>query len=101
MCRNEAASRKGVSFEDAIKAEEEFLSKSRIFRNKADQCGVPHLAKRLHELLLKHIAEALPDLRSRIQDLATQLQQELASYGNVDLEEKMGERGFLLHLISD
>jgi dynamin 1-like protein len=100
ICRNEAASRKGVSFEDAIKSEEEFLSKSRIFRHLTHQCGVPHLAKRLHELLLRHIAEALPDLRTRISDLAEQFQEELNSYGNVEMEEKMGQSAFLLHLIS-
>mmetsp|Transcript_94581 Transcript_94581/g.149560 ORF Transcript_94581/g.149560 Transcript_94581/m.149560 type:complete len:726 (+) Transcript_94581:39-2216(+) len=100
MCRNEAASRKGVSFEDAVKAEEEFLAKSRSFRHLTHQCGVPHLAKRLHELLLRHIAEALPDLRTRITDLAEQFQEEMNSYGDVEMEEKMGQGAFLLHLIS-
>lgn len=100
VCRSESASTRGVSFEAALKSEEEFLQKSRNFRYVADQCGVPHLAKRLHELLLHHIMEVLPELRCRIQEQAENLRKELAAFGNLDMEPSTNQGPFLLSIIS-
>jgi len=100
VCRSESASIRGVSFENALKSEEDFLQKSRTFRHVADQCGVPHLAKRLHELLLQHIMEALPELRARINEAAEDLRKELAVFGNLEVPDNNAQGTFMLDIIS-
>lgn len=100
VCRGEDATRAGVTFEQALKAEEEFLAQSKTFRCVADRCGIQHLAKRLHEVLLQHIRDALPELRARVQGRAEQYRGELAAFGDPGLEQRMGQGAFLLHLIS-
>lgn len=100
VCRSESASIRGVSFDNAVKSEEEFLQKSRTFRHVADQCGVPYLAKRLHELLLQHIMEALPELRARINEAAEELRKELSVFGNLEVSENKPSGAFMLDIIS-
>mmetsp|Transcript_42646 Transcript_42646/g.92947 ORF Transcript_42646/g.92947 Transcript_42646/m.92947 type:complete len:688 (+) Transcript_42646:57-2120(+) len=99
VCRNDAATKAGVTFEAALKAEEEFLA-GRAFRNVASRCGIPHLARRLHALLLHHIRLALPELRARVQKVVDHYRSELASYGDTGMEQQMGQGAFLLHVIS-
>jgi len=100
VCRSEDATKAGVTFEQALRAEEECLEHSKGLRGVTEHCGIPHLARRLHELLLQHIREALPDLRSRVQCRTELYRQELASFGDLGLEQRMGQGAFLLHLIS-
>jgi dynamin 1-like protein len=102
VCQSDRASKSGnlLTFEEALSVEAEFLKRSRTFRGVVEQCGIPHLARRLHELLLKHIRQTLPELRTRVQRSVDELKQELASYGDPDLRSSMGEGAFLLHLIS-
>lgn len=100
VCRSEDAGRKGMTFEQALKAEEAFLAQSRVFRSSADRCGIQHLARRLHELLLQHIQKALPALKGRVQAHAEQCRKELATFGDPGLEEQMGRGAFMLHIIS-
>jgi len=100
VCRGEEATKAGVTFEQALKAEEEFLTQSKTLRCVKAHCGIQHLGKRLHELLLQHIHDALPDLRARVQARAEQYRGELAAFGDPGLEQQMGQGAFLLHLIS-
>jgi len=99
VCRSEAASKAGKSFTDAVKAEEVFLQK-KIFRQVAGQCGIPYLARRLNELLLRHIQQALPALRRRVHAAAEEQRQQLASFGDFELQNRLAPGPFLLHLIS-
>jgi len=100
VCRNELATKAGLDFESALAFEAQFLQKSPGFAAVADSCGTPHLARRLHELLLAHVRETLPNLRASVQCLADRCRQELASLGDLGLEAKMGPGPFLLNVIS-
>lgn len=100
VCRSEAQLKAGIPFEEAQKAEEEILARNGQLRQVAGQCGINNLARRLHELLLQHIRATLPELRERVQHVAEDCRQELASFGDLSRASRMGRGAFFLHLIS-
>uniref|UniRef100_A0A4W3J0T0 Dynamin-1-like protein n=1 Tax=Callorhinchus milii TaxID=7868 RepID=A0A4W3J0T0_CALMI len=64
---------------DAIKDEYAFLQKK--YPSLANRNGTKHLAKTLNRLLMHHIRDCLPELKTRINVLAAQYQSLLNSYG--------------------
>jgi len=100
VCRSEADSKAGLSFQDKLKVEADFVEKNPLFRHVAEQCGIPHLAVRLHELLLEHIRVVLPDLSASVRQEVEKHRQDLASYGDLELEQRLEQGPLLLHLIS-
>lgn len=64
----------------AIEDEANFLQ--RRYPTIADRNGQPYLAKRLSQLLMRHIRDCLPDLKIRINSLMSQYQAQLNSYGD-------------------
>ncbi|KAI9316177.1 Dynamin central region-domain-containing protein [Dichotomocladium elegans] len=68
--------------EVAIKAEEEFFAKHPAYKGIASRCGSQYLSKQLNTILLGHIRERLPDLKSRLSSLIGQTQHELSQYGD-------------------
>lgn len=65
----------------AIEDEAKFLQSR--YPSIADKNGQPYLAKRLSQLLMRHIRECLPDLRVKINSLLSEYQTRLNSYGDV------------------
>jgi len=64
---------------DAIKDEATFLS--RKYPTLATRNGTPYLAKTLNRLLMHHIRDCLPELKTRVNVMASQFQTLLNSYG--------------------
>jgi len=64
---------------DAIKDEATFLS--RKYPTVATRNGTPYLAKTLNRLLMHHIRDCLPELKTRVNVMASQFQSLLNSYG--------------------
>jgi len=95
VCGGEAA-----GFDAALAAERDFFERSREFRQVSERCGIPHLARRMHDLLLDHIRRALPDLRARLQRIVEEHRAELEAFGDPELLNRMGQGPFLLHLLS-
>lgn len=100
VCRNQRATEACQTFEAAVRSEQEFLDQHRLFRHVVEQCGIPHLAQRLHRLLMRHVRETLPALRARIHGAVGECSAELASFGDPAREQRMGQGAFLLHLLS-
>ncbi|VDP10746.1 unnamed protein product [Soboliphyme baturini] len=67
------------SIPDALKDEATFLQKK--YPTLASRNGTPYLAKTLSKLLMHHIRDCLPDLKSRVNLQAAQFQMLLNSYG--------------------
>ncbi|KAI8511560.1 Dynamin-1-like protein, partial [Branchiostoma belcheri] len=65
--------------EEAIKDEAAFLQ--RKYPSLASRNGTSHLARTLNRLLMHHIRDCLPDLKTRINVMASQFQQLLNSFG--------------------
>ncbi|XP_068611553.1 dynamin-1-like protein [Brachionichthys hirsutus] len=67
------------SVSDAIRDEHAFLQKK--YPSLANRNGTKHLARTLNRLLMHHIRDCLPELKTRINVLAAQYQSLLGSYG--------------------
>ncbi|XP_068442519.1 dynamin-1-like protein isoform X2 [Clinocottus analis] len=67
------------SVSDAVRDEHAFLQKK--YPSLANRNGTKYLARTLNRLLMHHIRDCLPDLKTRINVLAAQYQSLLSSYG--------------------
>ncbi|XP_037958945.1 dynamin-1-like protein [Teleopsis dalmanni] len=70
---------------DQLKDEAAFLQ--RKYPTLATRNGTPYLAKTLNRLLMHHIRDCLPDLKTRVNVMSSQFQSLLHSYGD-DVSDK-------------
>ncbi|KAK9073968.1 hypothetical protein SSX86_006562 [Deinandra increscens subsp. villosa] len=87
------------TIKDALVAEEKFFRSHPVYNELADRCGVPQLAKKLNQILIKHIKTVLPGLKSHISATLISVAKEHASYGEIT-ESKAGMGALLLNLLS-
>ncbi|XP_068141696.1 dynamin-1-like protein [Drosophila tropicalis] len=73
------------NIDDQMKDEAVFLQ--RKYPTLATRNGTPYLAKTLNRLLMHHIRDCLPDLKTRVNIMGTQFQSLLNSYGE-DVSDK-------------
>lgn len=73
------------SIKEALKDEASFLQ--RKYPTLANRNGTPYLAKTLNRLLMRHIRDCLPDLKTRVNVMMSQFQTLLNSYGD-DVSDK-------------
>ncbi|XP_002129967.3 dynamin-1-like protein [Ciona intestinalis] len=76
---------KGKSVLDAIKDEQAFLQKK--YPSFANRSGSRYLSITLNRLLMHHIRDCLPDLKTRLNVLTSQYQSLLSTYGE-EVQEK-------------
>lgn len=67
------------SLEESMKDEQAFLQ--RYYPSLASRAGSRYLAKTLSRLLMHHIRDCLPELKTRVTVLSAQYQARLNSYG--------------------
>lgn len=67
------------SLADSCKDEQAFLQ--RYYPSLASRCGSRYLARTLSRLLMHHIRDCLPELKTRVTVLTAQYQSRLNSYG--------------------
>ncbi|OUZ99758.1 Dynamin central domain [Macleaya cordata] len=87
------------SIKDALAYEENFFRSRPVYNSIADRCGVPQLAKKLNQILVKHIKTVLPELKSRISNALVNVAKEHASYGEIT-ESKAGQGALLLNILT-
>ncbi|XP_017774299.1 PREDICTED: dynamin-1-like protein isoform X2 [Nicrophorus vespilloides] len=73
------------SIKDTLKDEATFLQSK--YPTLANRNGTPYLAKTLNRLLMHHIRDCLPDLKTRVNLMMSQFQSLLSSYGE-DISDK-------------
>jgi replication fork clamp-binding protein CrfC len=83
----------------ALKAEKEFFENHSSYRNKASYCGTPYLARKLNLILMLHIKQTLPDIKTRISTSLAKYQQELEQLGAGDLLGNSGN--IILNIITE
>ncbi|ORX43477.1 hypothetical protein DM01DRAFT_1340751 [Hesseltinella vesiculosa] len=85
---------------DALKSEERFFQRHPAYRTIASRCGTAYLSKQLNNILIAHIREKLPELRSRLSTLIGQAQQELSQYGDPTFSGKVHRGSLILKLLT-
>ncbi|KAI0223770.1 Dynamin- GTPase protein [Massospora cicadina] len=78
---------------DALQAETEFFLHHPAYKSIAHRCGTTHLAKTLNQ--------RLPDMKSKLNTMIGQTQQELSSYGDPKVESNESKGLLVLRLLTD
>lgn len=66
----------------ALENEKHFFENHKAYRNKSSYCGTPYLARKLNLILMMHIKQTLPDIKTRIQASLLKYSQELQGLGD-------------------
>ncbi|XP_048584387.1 dynamin-1-like protein [Nematostella vectensis] len=82
------------SIENALRDEAGFFARN--YPTVASRNGTPYLAKTLNKLLMHHIRNCLPELKSRVNSMTSQYHHLLQSYG----EPVMDKGPYLLQMIT-
>ncbi|CCH62569.1 hypothetical protein TBLA_0H02850 [Henningerozyma blattae CBS 6284] len=69
------------SVRESLENEENYFNRHPIYRTISNRCGTRYLAKILNQILINHIKVKLPDIKTRLNTLIGQTEQELVSYG--------------------
>lgn len=91
-----------LSIREGLKKEEQFFRNHPVYgrdRNLLAKCGTNRLASHLNVMLMHHIRDCLPELKTRISSMATDVQQELDALGN-HASSGSSSGGELLRLLS-
>jgi dynamin 1-like protein len=73
------------SIRDGLRKEEHFFKKHPVYSrdsNLLSKCGTSRLAKTLNNILMHHIRDCLPDLKSRIGTMLSDVQREMDALGS-------------------
>lgn len=65
----------------ALDDEREYFENHSSYSSKSQYCGTPYLAKKLNSILLHHIRQTLPEIKSKIENTLKKYTQELISLG--------------------
>ncbi|TMW56688.1 hypothetical protein Poli38472_006698 [Pythium oligandrum] len=99
--RSQADINNSVSIRDALSKETSYFKNHPSYRAMASRMGTQYLSKTLNTILMHHIRDCLPDIKSKISSMVNDLDLELGEMGNPT--EKMSKTemgGCLLNLIS-
>ncbi|KAG1150093.1 hypothetical protein G6F37_000373 [Rhizopus arrhizus] len=88
------------SMSDAVHAEQLFFQSHPSYRSIAHRCGSQYLAKQLNHILVNHIREKLPELRTKLSTLIGQTQHELSQYGDAALSGPVHQSSLVLKLLT-
>jgi dynamin 1-like protein len=86
---------------ESLEAELEFFRAHPAYRNISQRCGTGHLSKTLNQVLVNHIRDRLPDMKSKLNTLIGQTQQELQYYGDPSIESPQNQGLLVLRLLTD
>ncbi|KAJ1914739.1 Dynamin- GTPase protein [Tieghemiomyces parasiticus] len=86
--------------QEALRFEREFFRTHPVYRAIAARCGTAHLSQILNQLLMNHIRERLPDIKTKINALISQTEAELASYGAPALSSQVNRTSLFLRLLT-
>jgi replication fork clamp-binding protein CrfC len=93
-----------LSIRDGLAKEEHFFRNHPVYsrdRNLLSKCGTPRLAKNLNSMLMHHIRDVLPDLKTRISHMMIDVEAELDTLGTPAMTNSRSTRGAaLLGLLS-
>jgi len=85
---------------EALKHETEFFKNHPLYRQLAMRCGTTFLSKTLNRILMHHIRDCLPELKTKVNKLLAEAQSELMTYGDPLLDAKNSQGALLLRTIT-
>lgn len=88
------------SIRDALASEEKYFHSCQVYHSLSEHCGIPQLAKKLNQVLEKHIRQLLPYLKAQIYAQMTSVKKELSSYGEIT-ETEIRRGALLLNILKN
>lgn len=99
--RSQADINAQLSIRESLAKEQNFFKNHPAYRGMATRMGTQYLSKTLNTILMHHIRDCLPDIKSKISSMVSDLDQELGEMGNpTESMSKTEMGGVLLALIS-
>ncbi|KAH0791987.1 Dynamin central region family protein [Histomonas meleagridis] len=83
-----------------LKSESEYFSSNPIYRNMLDRCGTKVLSDTLTRILVEHIRKSIPSLRTRVNQLIQDKENELKKYGSDPSSTQLNPREIVLKIIT-
>jgi len=86
--------------EEAREKEDQFFQLHPTYRTYLERCGTKKLTKALNQLLVNHVREKLPEIKSKLNLLIIQTQQEINSYGDPIFTGKTHRSSLILRILT-
>ncbi|KAL6947167.1 vacuolar protein sorting-associated protein 1 [Hanseniaspora vineae] len=83
---------------EALKDEKAFFENHASYGSKSMYCGTPYLAKKLNSILLHHIRQTLPEIKSKIENTLKKFRDELIALGPEGMDSP---NSIILSMITD
>lgn len=97
VMRSQQDIKDGKPISKALQDEEKYFATHPKYRAISSRLGTNYLTKTLNNILMRHIRQSLPELKSRISKMTQDCQHEMASYGDNMFQNKSG---LLLNIIN-
>ncbi|KAK5583258.1 hypothetical protein RB653_004849 [Dictyostelium firmibasis] len=88
------------SIRESLKSEVLYFKNHPIYKSIATRSGTAYLSKTLNKLLMFHIRDTLPDLKVKVSKMLSDVQGELATYGDPLYDTKNSQGALLLQIIT-
>ncbi|RLN21652.1 hypothetical protein BBJ28_00005537 [Nothophytophthora sp. Chile5] len=99
--RSQADINSALSIRESLTKEQTFFKTHPAYRAIASRMGTQYLSKTLNTILMHHIRDCLPDIKSKISSMVNDLDQELGEMGSPTEQMSSTEMGgCLLNLLS-
>jgi dynamin 1-like protein len=91
----------GVPIRKGLAKEANFFQSHPKYRTMLEKCGTPNLSRTLNQILLHHIRDCLPEIKSRIGKMLSSVQMNLDSLGeSIDEQSAQYKGGIILRMMS-
>lgn len=90
----------GLPIRSGLKKENEYFQSHPKYRSYLSKCGTGNLTRTLNSILMHHIRDTLPELKSKVSKLLTEEISKLLALGDSDAESPSMLGGTLLRIIS-
>jgi len=91
---------KKKSIRDALTDEKNFFAEHPQYKNISKRLGTGYLSKNLNKTLITHIRNTLPELKSKVNKMLADAQQEMMTYGDPMYDGKVSRGALLLQIIT-
>eukprot|EP01132_Coremiostelium_polycephalum_P007501 gene7501-9217_t len=88
------------SIRESLKSEVLYFKQHPLYKTIANRSGTAYLSKTLNKLLMFHIRDCLPELKVKVSKMLSEVQNELASYGDPLYDTKNSQGALLLQIIT-
>lgn len=95
MCRSQADINSNKPISKHLETEKIFFSTHPSYRTIANKLGIPYLTQKLNKVLMHHIKNVLPGLKSKVNEMIRTNEEQLKTYG-LPMEGNLDLQGILM-----